>query len=121
MKNKQIYQSKEALIAIACLGALLLISPFCNKHNKKTVLKQPQTTGTVIKHHSYTGDDYYPMTQLWLDTDGNKETAEAVCEFAADDITPLTAEDLEQIMPVGTTRTIWEWNRLGRLSKFEQR
>lgn len=120
MKNKQIYQSREALIFLACLGAVLFLAPFCNRADKKTPAKQ-HTTATVINHYSYTNDNHDHLTQLWLDTDGNKATAEAVCEFALEEIKPMTEEDINQIMPVGTTRTLWEWKRLGRVSKFEQR
>ena len=121
MKNKQVYQDKYILFILAGLGALLFASPICDKMSKKKTAKQTQPNATVIKHHSYVGGDYYPMAQLWLDTDGNRATPEAVCEFALEDIKPLTQNDLEQIMPVGTTRTVWEWKRLGRFSKFEQR
>ena len=120
MKNKQIYQNNAVLYAIGCMGALLMIAPFFNRHYKKEETRQNPPTATVVQHHTDTNNAAHPTTQLWLDIDGN-ETPDALCEFTLDDIKPLSDKELQQIMPVGTTRTIWEWKRLGHYSKFEQR
>ena len=119
MKNQQIYQNKSVLFAMVCLSALFLATSNCNSQKPKPVSKQRQTA-TVIDHQSYNEKNYYPMAQILLDTDGDKKTPEAVCEIALDDLKPLTHEDLKQMIPTGTTRTIWEWKRIGRFSKFNQ-
>ena len=120
MKNQQIYQQKAFLTALACFSALMIANPFCHKIDKKRSSK-PMQTATIIDHNSYIGGDYYPMMQFLLDTDGDKKTAEAVCEIPLESATPLTEEDLKQILPVNTVRTVWELSKLGRVSKLEQR
>ena len=120
MKNQQIYQQKAFLYALACLSALLVCARCDDKPNTKKTAKQMKPA-TVINHHTYIGGDYYPMMQFLLDTDGDKKTAESVCEISLENIHPLTTNDLKQILPIGATRTMWEWNKIGRISKFEQR
>ena len=119
MKNKQIYQDKHVLWILATMGVFLSANPICEQIKKDLAAKRKQEMATVIQHHSYIGANQTPVTQLKLDTDGNKETTEAICEFDVEDIKPLSPEDLKKTLPVGTKRTIWEWKKLGRFSTVE--
>ncbi len=53
-----------------------------------------------------------------LNTDKNKQTAEARCSFVYSE---MSHEDMTKLFPKGTSRTVWEWERLGQYSKIESR
>ena len=116
MNKLPIYQQKPFLYALACMSTLLMLARCgqqANKRDDKHIQK-----ATVV-NYANEGDDQ--MMHVLLDTDGNRKTAESICEIPLENIHPFTTNDVKQLLPVGATRTMWEWNKLGRVSKFEQR
>jgi len=113
------YQQKAVFFALVCLGMALFAHPFYKKLTTKES-KQQKQIATVIDYRDYVGNHPYPMVRVLLDTDGNKETAESICDVALENTSSLNHEDLKQILPVGTTRTMWEWNKIGQVSKVHR-
>ena len=104
-------QQKSICCTLAILSATVMAMSGCNKAAQDPA--QQKQTATVISHRSYL-DGKYPTVQILLDKDEDPRTTEAICELPPPSIRNLTPEDVEQILPKGSKRSVWEWKRIGR-------
>ena len=66
---------------------------------------------TVVTKNRLDGDEM-TVTRLGLDMDRNKDTIEAFCDMEME--LPYADPRYEKIFPIGTTRSVFEWKKMGR-------
>ena len=118
MLKKYKKQAKEALFGLCTLGVLATLTGaalWTQKLENRT-MKASKKTASVINHEVLTEEE--SVVSINLDMDGNTNTTEAVCTVY--ELSPLTETDIQNILPQGTSRSIWEWHKIGAVKMLSQ-
>ena len=112
IKNKNRY----LVLTLGCIAAVLMTGVYYNDSKKKTTDNQKKFAA-VLKHDIQNKAN---LDKISLDMDNNPRTAEATCEVNLKKIAPLSEQDLQEILPVGTRRSVWEWKKIGHLTQVNE-
>ena len=119
MLKKQKKQTKEVLFGLCTLGVLATLagaSLWVDKLEQRDI-KASKQPATVINHDLYSEEE--PAIHINLDIDGNTNTTDAVCTIY--EFSPLNETDVQNILPAGTSRSLWEWKKLGAVKMLSQK
>ena len=119
MSKKQIKKNQEVLFGLGILGVFATLagaSLWADKLEQRSI-KESKQPATVINHDLYSEEE--PVVHINLDIDGNTNTTDAVCTIY--EFSPLNETDVQNILPAGTTRSLWEWSKLGAVKMLSQK
>ena len=116
---KEKHRTQRILLSLAGLAVVLWAGNRYEQSQQEHQKKQKQPA-TIVGRHVCFDKNNQASTQIFLDTDGNTDTLEALCEIDCPHNVPPSEEELDNQFPLGTTKSMLEWKRRGNLIQFSR-